>query len=358
MWLLCLSGIFADDLYLKISDPEQVETSNEYALVSQNKRAMMAFDGSKIGYVGTATNWIGDDDGIVIPYYEKQQPSLLNLIKAGNYYVIHFKGTEYCLGASGSKNSAKLITITYSDDIVDDTRALWQLVPHDGEMSLQSVKVGYHLVYSNSTFKVAAKTSNSQYVNLFQKIGEGIRMPSSGYVTYVAMNPTDFTQTPGMQACKVMAATKSRVNIIPIEKAPKNTAVVLHGKKGCYPIYETSESVEPVSGNLLRASDGSVSHRSDGMNYYTLEDKITYGPGFYRVEKDNIVAERTAYLIIQGDDRDAEFISIVEGPPTGIETMNTKMLHERTYDLMGRTASSGKLPQRIVVKSGKKYVQN
>lgn len=349
----------ADDLYQKMTSPEQVTTSGEYALASNDKRAMLTFDGSKIGQMPTGTTWRGSDDGIVIPYDEKQQPALLGLIEAGDYYIIYFRGTETCLAATGTQNSPKLSTLVYSDDMADDSRALWKLEEHDGGVTLKSKHVDYSLVYNNSTFKVADKNSKNQYVNIYKKIGEGVRIPSSGYLSYVTLTAVDFTQTPGLTACEVVAATKSRVNIVPIEQAPAFTAVVLHAEKGSYAISKAAGTVAPLTSNLLRASDGSMSHRADGQNYYVLDYRLAHGAGFYRMDKDDIVAERTGYLIIRGDDSDADFIPLVDGPPTGIEELeqpNLQPNRARRYDIMGRPLLGGFVSPGIVIVGNKKVV--
>ena len=345
----------ADDLYQKMTSPEQVTTSGEYALASNDKRAMLTFDGGKIGQMATGTTWRGSDDGIVIPYDEKQQPALLGLIEAGDYYVIYFKGTETCLAATGTKNSPKLTTLAYSEDMAEDSRALWSIEINNGELSLRSVQVGYCLIYGNNTFK----NSNNQYVNIYKKIGEGVRIPSSGYLSYVTLTAVDFTQTPGLTACEVVAATKSRVNIVPIEQTPAFTAVVLHAEKGSYAISKAAGTVAPLTSNLLRASDGSMSHRADGKNYYVLDYRLAHGVGFYRMEKDDIVAERTGYLIIRGDDSDVDFIPLVDGPPTGIEELeqpNPQPNRARRYDIMGRPLSDGLASPGIVIVGNRKVV--
>lgn len=349
----------ADDLYQKMTSPEQMTTSGEYALASNDKRAMLTFDGSKISQMPTGTTWIGSDDGIVIPYDEKQQPALLGLIEAGDYYVIYFRGTETCLAASGTKNSPKLTTLAYSEDMAEDNRALWKIELNGDELTLRSVQVGYCLIYGNNTFKVADKNSKNQYVNIYQKIGEGVRIPSSGYLSYVTLTAVDFTQTPGLTACEVVAATKSRVNIVPIEQAPAFTAVVLHAAKGSYAISKAAGTVAPLTSNILRASDGSMSHRADGKNYYVLDYRLAHGVGFYRMDKDDIVAERTGYLIIRGDDSDADFIPLVDGPPTGIEELGRPYLQPnrtRRYDMMGRPLSDGLASPGIVIVGNKKVV--
>lgn len=349
----------ADDLYQKMTSPDQMTTSGEYALASNDKLAMLTFDGGKIGQMATGTTWRGSDDGIVIPYDEKQQPALLGLIEAGDYYVIYFRGTETCLATTGTKNSPKLTTTAYSEDIAEDDRALWKIEEHDGGLTLKSKYVNYSLVYSGSTFKVADKNSNNQYVNIYQKIGEGVRIPSSGYLSYVTLTAVDFTQTPGLTACEVVAATKSRVNIVPISQAPAFTAVVLHAAKGSYAISKATGTVAPLTSNLLRASDGSMSHRADGKNYYVLDYRLAHGAGFYRMDKDDIVAERTGYLIIRGDDSDVDFIPLVDGPPTGIEELeqpNPQPNRARRHDIMGRPLSDGLTSPGIVIVGNRKVV--
>lgn len=358
MQLLWLATASADDLYLKVADAGQVEVGGEYALASQDKRGMLTFDGSKMGQMATGTSWIGSDDGIVIPFYERQQPALLGLIEAGDCYVLYFKGTETCLCATGSKNSPKLSTMGYSEDIVDDNRALWKMEVREGGIVLRSVQVDYCLVYSSNTFKVASKSGNNQYVNIFRSKGEGVRIPSSEYISYVTLADVDFSLTPDLTACEVVAATKSRVNIVPVGQAPAFTAVVLHAPKGCYAISKAGSTVDALTSNLLRASDGSMSHRADGANFYVLDNKLTHGVGFYRMDKDDIVAERTGYLIIRGDNRDAEFIPIVDGPPTAVEQRQAgkEASTAPAYDLQGIRQSSASTFRGLRIIDGRKVV--
>ena len=134
--------------------------------------------------------------------------------------------------------------------------------------------------------------------------------------------------------------------------------MVLHAAKGTYAIREAQQPVEPLTDNLMRASDGSKSHRADGATFYMLDSKLSHGVGFYLVKKDDIVPERIGYLIIRDQNDGRDFIPLTDHQPAGINAFGNSRLVDQysIYDLQGRRVD-GRLPMGIKIVGGKKVLR-
>ena len=355
----CVQSVHADDLYNRLSSLEDVQVGQEYILVSSDRTSMLTYENKAYGALSTGYDWYASDEGIVVPFDNSDQPALLCLIAVGDKYILYFKGTETCLYATGSKNNnPKLSTVQYDEALANDTRALWKIESAEGALVLRSVSVGYCIIYANLTFKLTAKSKSNYYANVYRKEGEGVLVPSSEYLSYVTQSAVDFTLTEGLTACQVTYATKFGVLLVPVDQAPAHTAVVLHAAKGTYAIREAQQPVEPLTDNLMRASDGSKSHRADGATFYMLDSKLSHGVGFYLVKKDDIVPERIGYLIIRDQNDGRDFIPLTDHQPAGINAFGNSRLVDRhsVYDLQGRRVD-GRLPMGITIVGGKKVLR-
>ena len=358
IWAFGLQCACADDLYNRLTASDEVQVGQEYILVSGDRKGMMTFSDNTFGNMSTGYDWYAADTGIIVPFDESQRPALLALMAVGDRFVVYFVGTEMCLYATGSKNnSPKLTTRQYDDYFADEPRAQWKAEEKDGGVVLRNVSVDLCIVFANQTYKLATKNSGNSYAHLYRKDGEGVLVPSSEYLSYVTLTDVDFTQTEGLSAFQATYATKLGVLLSPIDGAPAHTAVVLHGAQGTYPIRDASQPVEPLTGNLLRASDGSRSHRADGSTFYMLDDKLSNGVGFYLMKKDDIVPMRSGYLIISEQNDGRAFIPLTDHQPAAIDSVPHS---PRTpgitpgYDLSGRRIH-GPFPKGIVIASGSKY---
>ena len=178
-----------------------------------------------------------------------------------------------------------------------------------------------------------------------------VKVTAAGYTTYVSTHNVSFPD--GVTGYIASAKSSENITLTPKESVPENTPVVLKATEGTYflPIITTSPA--DVTGNLLLASDGSVT--SDGANIFALGKK-NGEVGFYLVSSGQTVPAGKAYLDMSGTsvkeflgfsfDEDVDAISQIED-----ETMRS----EAVYDLSGRRVQ--KPTKGLYIVNGKKYIK-
>ena len=183
-------------------------------------------------------------------------------------------------------------------------------------------------------------------------LAETVTVGSAGYTTYVAKHDISFPY--GVTAYISTIKTSETLTLTEKASVPEGTAVILKGDAGTYALPTIKITPESVDGNLLQASDGSVT--GDGSTIYALaefDDKV----GFYQVNNGIVIPAGKAYLVdgagVKGftfdfDDDDATGISLMEDG-------RSKMEDGAIYNVAGQRIS--KMQKGINIVNGKKVLK-
>lgn len=164
-------------------------------------------------------------------------------------------------------------------------------------------------------------------------LAETVTVGSAGYTTYVAKHDISFPAS-----VTAYIATETGENTVTLSSkasVPDGTAVVIKGEEGTYALPTIKTTPESVTGNLLEASDGSVT--GNGSTIYALGRIGGVGDvGFYKVTSGVKVPEGKAYLEI-ADPGVHEFLEFAFDEETGITEVAEKTeVTEKVFDLSGR----------------------
>ncbi|MBO7067886.1 MAG: chitobiase/beta-hexosaminidase C-terminal domain-containing protein [Bacteroidaceae bacterium] len=188
---------------------------------------------------------------------------------------------------------------------------------------------------------------------------ESVTVGTAGYTTYTTTGKV--TLPSGVKAYIATATGASTVTLTEVSNIPADEPIVVKADAGTYYLPVITTAADDVSGNLLEASDGSVT--GDGSTIYGLgvgkdgdnEGKI----GFYLVKSDVTVPAGKAYMEIGGggtkgftfvfddDDDDATGINAMENGKLEIE-------NGAVYDLSGRRVQ--KPTKGLYIVNGKKVL--
>ena len=177
-----------------------------------------------------------------------------------------------------------------------------------------------------------------------------VTIGEAGYATYVTKHNESFPA--GVEAyIGAVNKEESKLDLTPVKTAPKGTPVVLKGEGTFILIPATADALDDVTGNELKASDGTV--LGDGTIYVLAkpEDKKV---GFYLLEEGTAVAEGKAY--IQVEDADVKAFYFDGDEATGInEELRMKNEESPIYNLAGQRVS--KMQKGINIVGGKKVLR-
>ena len=134
------------------------------------------------------------------------------------------------------------------------------------------------------------------------------------FASYVTTGETDFKES-GIKAYTITAIGSGHVTLTEIETATKGTPVIVEKEQAGNWLLTPCDWGERVSGNLLKASDGTVV--ADGT-HYALAKKES-GVGFYKVKEGLTIPEGKVYLTANAGAR--EFLGFTEDTTTGIMQM-------------------------------------
>ena len=184
-------------------------------------------------------------------------------------------------------------------------------------------------------------------------LAETVTIGSAGYTTYVAKHNISFPD--GLTAYISTSKTSETLTLTEKESVPQGTPIILEGSAGTYALPTITTSPEDVFGNLLQASDGSVT--GNGSTIFALgvgKTGANVGKvGFYLVGSGVQVPAGKAYLVVGGAAK--EFLTFdFEDDADGINSL-TPALSEgegTIYNLAGQRIS--KMQKGINIVNGKK----
>lgn len=186
---------------------------------------------------------------------------------------------------------------------------------------------------------------------------ETVTISPSGYSTYAAYYPVDYSKINGLKAYKVtLNDEKTGIEMEEVEGVvPAGVAVLLKGKADTDYALTKAEGGSPVSTDL-KMSDGNATSTVAATLYAlaTVNDLTA----FYPVKKDSKIPAKRCYLEGNGTSQKAAFYSLGTnvGETTGISSVENKVekADAPVYNLAGQLV--GKDYKGLVIKNGKKFV--
>ena len=185
-------------------------------------------------------------------------------------------------------------------------------------------------------------------------LAETVTVGSTGYTTYVTKHDVSFD---GVTAYIAKTVNAESITLEKIDEAPLGTPVIIKASVGIHAL-EAIDTDPTVSGNLLLASDGSVT--GNGTSIYALgvgksgvnKDVV----GFYLVNNGQTIPAGKAYLNTAGGGAVKEFLTFDFDDATAVsEVKNEGVNTEKSiFNLAGQKMS--KLQKGVNIVNGKKVL--
>ena len=254
----------------------------------------------------------------------------------------HNEGTETG-GSYPSKD--KFQEASYEFDVTDGTATI-------GVVGGENGIAGEHKPYREDGYWWY-KADNFRLTLLsLSDLTDNVTITEARYTAYVTMFDTDFSQTEGLTAYKVMNATAESVTLQEITSAPKGTAVVLSGDADTYILH--NGDAEEATGNIFLAGG---KQKGNGQTIYAL-GYINEVVGFYLVQDGVSVPADKGYLVIDNvDPADIKTFIPFGGEATGIVSVGTEGGKDAStviYNLAGQRVQTP--TKGIYIVNGKKVM--
>ena len=223
-------------------------------------------------------------------------------------------------------------TVTCSGD--NAKRLLLNVGQYEGTISIKSVKI--------EALDVPQET---------------VTVSPSGYSTYAAYYPVDYSKLDDLKAYTVILnAEKTGIVMNEVKGVvPAGVAVLLKGKADTDYALTKAEGWQNVTSDL-KMSDGTITS-TDKKTVYGLAT-VDGQDGFYRASKGKTIPVKCAYLEVENSASSAKCFSLGDhsGSTTGITTVKNEAAGNNApmYNLAGQLVDKGY--KGIVIKNGKKIV--
>lgn len=223
-------------------------------------------------------------------------------------------------------------TVTCSGD--NARRLLLNVGNYDGEIYIKSVKI------------VALDVPE-----------ETVTISPSGYSTYAAYYPVDYSNLDDLKAYTVkLNAKKTEIVMNEVKGVvPAGVAVLLKGKADTDYALTKAEGWQNVTSDL-KMSDGTITS-TDKTAVYGLAT-VDGQDGFYKASKGKTIPVKCAYLEVANSASSAKCFSLGDhsGSTTGITSVKNEAAGNNApmYNLAGQLVDKGY--KGIVIKNGKKIV--
>ena len=223
-------------------------------------------------------------------------------------------------------------TVTCSGD--NAKRLLLNVGQYEGSISIKSVKI------------VALDVPQ-----------ETVTISPSGYSTYAAYYPVDYSKLDDLKAYTVkLNPEKTEIVMNEVEGVvPAGVAVLLKGKANTDYRLAKAEGWQNVTSDL-KMSDGTITSTTE----ITVYGLATVGgqDGFYKASNGKTIPAKCAYLEVKNSANPAKCFSLGDhsGSTTGITSVKNDVLDNNApmYNLAGQLVDKGY--KGIVIKNGKKIV--
>lgn len=186
---------------------------------------------------------------------------------------------------------------------------------------------------------------------------ETVTISPSGYSTYAAYYPVDYSKLDDLKAYTVkLNPEKTEIVMNEVEGVvPAGVAVLLKGKANTDYRLKKAEGWQNVTSDL-KLSDGTITSTTEKTVYglATVNGK----DGFYKASNDKTIPAKCAYLEVKNSANPAKFYSLGDhsGSTTGITSVKNEAAGNNApmYNLAGQLVDKGY--KGIVIKNGKKIV--
>ena len=254
-------------------------------------------------------------------------------IKAGLQNPNNYQGCGDFEDINLSTNYQTIIkTVTCSGD--NARRLLLNVGNYDGEIYIKSVKI------------VALDVPQ-----------ETVTISPSGYSTYAAYYPVDYSKLDDLKAYTVkLNAEKTGIVMNEVKGVvPAGVAVLLKGKADTDYALTKAEGWQNVTSDL-KLSDGRITSTTEKTVYGLAT--VNGQDGFYKAPEGKTIPAKCAYLEVAKSANPAKFYSLGDhsGSTTGITSVKNEAAGNNApmYNLAGQLVDKGY--KGIVIKNGKKIV--
>lgn len=223
-------------------------------------------------------------------------------------------------------------TVTCSGD--NAKRLLLNVGQYEGSISIKSVKI------------VALDVPQ-----------ETVTISPSGYSTYAAYYPVDYSKLDDLKAYTVkLNAKKTGIVMNEVEGVvPAGVAVLLKGKANTDYALTKADGWQNVTSDL-KMSDGTITSTAETAVYGLAT--VDGQDGFYKASKGKTIPVKCAYLEVANSTSSAKCFSLGDhsGSTTGITSVKNEAAGNNApmYNLAGQLVDKGY--KGIVIKNGKKIV--
>ena len=186
---------------------------------------------------------------------------------------------------------------------------------------------------------------------------ETVTISPSGYSTYAAYYPVDYSKLDDLKAYTVkLNAEKTEIVMKEVKGVvPAGVAVLLKGKADTDYALTKAEGWQDVTSDL-KLSDGTITS-TDKKTVYGLAT-VDGQDGFYKASAGKTIPAKCAYLEVANSANSAKFYSLGDhsGSTTGITSVKNEAAGNNApmYNLAGQLVDKGY--KGIVIKNGKKIV--
>lgn len=255
-------------------------------------------------------------------------------IKAGLQNPNNYKGCGDFEDINLTKDKYQTFTRTVTCSGDNAKRLLLNVGQYEGSISIKSVKI--------EALDVPQET---------------VTISPSGYSTYAAYYPVDYSKLDDLKAytVKLNAEKTGIVMNEVVGVVPAGVAVLLKGKANTDYALTKAEGLQNVTSDL-KMSDGTITS-TDKTTVYGLAT-VDSQDGFYKASKGKTIPVKCAYLEVENSASPAKCFSLGDhsGSTTGITSVKNEAAGNNApmYNLAGQLVDKGY--KGIVIKNGKKIV--